>query len=156
SRGTSTGARRCSTPSNCSTFTGRWEGPPMKRPDRLTVELLSDTTFGRGEGTAGEVDVEVEHDARGLPFIHGKVLHGLPRGAWLSRSRYFPDVAGPAREVLGVAGDLAESSILRVGDALLPASVRAWVRHALEREQHPLRPDQVLRTLTDVRRQTAQ
>jgi hypothetical protein len=34
-----------------------------RHPERLVVELLSDTTFGRGEGTAGLVDVEIEHDS---------------------------------------------------------------------------------------------
>jgi hypothetical protein len=125
-------------------------------PQRLTVELLSDTTFGRGEGTPGEVDVEVDHDALGLPFIHGKVLHGLLRDAWLALRRHFPELTDAARRVLGTEGDLDESAILRLGAGLLPADVRAWVRYAVERTEDPLRPEQVLHTLTDVRRQTAQ
>jgi hypothetical protein len=125
-------------------------------PDRLTVELLSDTTFGRGEGTAGAVDVEVDHDAFGLPFVHGTVLRGLLRDAWLSMRRQFPELAEAARQVLGTDGDLADSAILRVGVGRLPEEVRAWVRYAVERAEEPLRPEQVLQTLTAVRRQTAQ
>jgi hypothetical protein len=45
----------------------------------LRFELLSDTTFGRGDGVAGWVDQEVEHDADGLPFLHGRTLKGLLR-----------------------------------------------------------------------------
>jgi hypothetical protein len=130
----------------------------LVQPERLTVELLSDTTFGRGEGTPGEVDVEVEHDALGLPLLRGKVLHGLLRDAWLSMSTCFSNLVEPAREVLGLEGDLTEKSILRAGDAVLPDDVQAWAAYSINREisKHPLRPDQVLRTLTDIRRQTAQ
>ena len=125
-------------------------------PERLTVELLSDTTFGRGEGTAGAVDVEVDHDACGLPFVHGKVLHGLLRDAWLSMRRHFPELADSARGLLGTEGDLAESAVLRLGAGLLPEDVRLWVRYAVGRAEEPLRPEQILHTLTAVRRQTAQ
>jgi hypothetical protein len=58
--------------------------------------------------------------------------------------------------VLGVEGDLAETSLLRIGDAVLPADVQTWVRYAIERPDDPLTPGQVLRTLTTIRRQTAQ
>jgi hypothetical protein len=125
-------------------------------PERLTVELLSDTTFGRGEGTAGEVDVEVDHDAFGLPLAHGRVLHGLLRDAWLSMRRQFPELTDAARQVLGTEADLADSAILRLGTGLLAADLRAWVRYAVERAEQPLRLEQVLHTLTAVRRQTAQ
>ena len=44
----------------------------------LTIELLTDTTFGRGDGVAGLVDEEVEHDSQtGLPIIRGRTLKGL-------------------------------------------------------------------------------
>jgi hypothetical protein len=125
-------------------------------PESLTVELLSDTTFGRGEGTAGAVDVEVDHDACGLPFIHGKVLRGLLRDAWLSMRHHFPELAEAARQVLDSEGDLGDAAILRVGNGLLPEDVRAWVRYAVGRAEDPLRPEQVLSTLAAVRRQAAQ
>lgn len=127
----------------------------MNLPSLLTVELLSDATFGRGQGTAGEVDVEVEHDADGLPLIRGKTLHGLLRDAWLSMAVHFSDLADAAVRILGVEADLSDAAVLRVGDAQLPDDVRTWVRHAVHRSSFPLRPDQILHTLTDVRRQTA-
>jgi len=42
----------------------------------LELELLSDTTPGRGEGVAGLVDAEVQHDELGLPVISGRALKG--------------------------------------------------------------------------------
>lgn len=43
----------------------------------LRIELESDTTFGRGDGVAGLVNQEVEHDPYGLPIIHGRTIKGL-------------------------------------------------------------------------------
>lgn len=127
----------------------------MPPPQHLVVELLSDTTFARGEGTAVVVDVEVDHDDIGLPLLRGKRLHGLLRDAWLSMRTHFPVLAAAASRVLGEEANLEERSILRIGDGTLSEDVRAWVRYAVRRERHALRPEQVLTTLTDVRRQTA-
>ncbi len=130
---------------------------PVPQPQTLVVELISDTTFARGEGTAGVVDVEVDHDDLGLPIVRGKRLHGLLRDTWLSMRPHFPELAEAACRVLGEEADLDERSILRIGDGIMPEEVRTWVRYAVGREKnlHPLRPEQVLTTLTDIRRQTA-
>lgn len=128
----------------------------MAEPKSLTIMLLSDTTFGRGEGTAGEVDVEVEHDKDGLPFIGGKVIHGLLRETWLSMRPAFPNLEQAATQVLGPEADLQETALLRIGDALLPDDVRQWVCYAVNRQREALRTKQILNSLTDTRRQTAQ
>ena len=44
---------------------------------RLKLDLLSDATFGRGDGLAGVVDAEVQHDNAGLPYLAGRTLKGL-------------------------------------------------------------------------------
>src|ERR1700678_891978 len=100
----------------------------MNSPQTLHIELLSDATFGRGEGTAGEVDVEVEHDDLGLPYVGGKTVHGVLRDAWLSMARAFPGLGGAAARALGRAQELArESSIVRIGDAVVDDATRAWI-----------------------------
>jgi len=43
----------------------------------LTFRTVSDTTFGRGDGVAGLLNREVEHDKYGLPFLRGRTLKGL-------------------------------------------------------------------------------
>src|SRR5690554_4910085 len=96
------------------------------RPERIVIELLSDTTFGRGEGTPGKVDVEVEHDAYGLPMLGGKALRGLLRDSWLSMQARFPELQVAGRRVFGPHGDLEETAILRIGDATLEAPARAF------------------------------
>lgn len=121
----------------------------------IVVELLSDATFSLGEPTAGEVDVEIDHDELGLPVLRGKTLHGLLRDAWLSLAPYFAHLDEAAGRVLGLPRDHTEHSVARVGDAVVDDETRQWVSHALGRTACPLRPPDVLRGLTDVRWQTA-
>lgn len=122
----------------------------------LHIELLSDATFSRGEGTAGLVDVEVEHDARGLPFIGGRTVRGLLRDSWLSMHACFPHLAEAAARVLGRSRRLDESCRLRVGDAVLPAPIREAVRQFVERSEHLLGPETILEAFTEIRYQTAE
>ncbi len=126
-------------------------------PIELLLELRSDTTFSRGDGTAGEVDAEVVHDEFGCPFVPGRTVKGLLRDAWLQMSPAFPADARHAGEVLGESGDLIPGGAgrLRIDDARLPASVRGWLVHAVTRRSHPVEPGAVLRALTAVRKQTA-
>ncbi|HDH25461.1 MAG TPA: RAMP superfamily protein [Actinobacteria bacterium] len=125
-------------------------------PAILHLELLSDSTFSRGEGTAGAVDTEVEHDESGLPFIGGKTVRGLLRDAWLSMCDCFPDLHAAADRVLGRSRCLDESCRLRFGDALLPEPLRRPVRAAAERTEKPLSPETILAAFTEIRYQTAE
>jgi len=127
-----------------------------RRPDCLVVELLSDTTFGRREGTPGVVDVEVEHDEYGLPVLGGKALRGLLRDSWLSMQAHFPELHGAARRVFGPHGDLDETAILRIGDAMIEPAARVYFVAAAQREHRPLDPATILEALTDIRSQTAE
>jgi hypothetical protein len=128
----------------------------IARPEHLEIKLLSDTTFGRGEGTPGVVDVEVEHDAYGLPMLGGKALRGLLRDSWLSMQEHFPELGVAARRVLGPHGDLKETAILRIGDAMIEETARAYFIAATERELHPLGPTTILTAFTEIRSQTSE
>ena len=46
---------------------------------QLKIKLLSDSTFGRGDGVAGLIDQEVEHDSSGFPYLRGRTVKGLLR-----------------------------------------------------------------------------
>jgi hypothetical protein len=122
----------------------------------LHVELLSDSTFSRGEGTAGVVDTEVEHDHLGLPFIGGKTLRGLLRDSWLSMCHSFAALNPAAERILGRSRSLDETCRLRIGDARLPDSMRHTVRTAVERSERPLSRDTILAACTSIRHQTAE
>jgi hypothetical protein len=127
-----------------------------KPPERIVVELLSDTTFGRGEGTPGVVDVEVEHDPYGLPMLGGKALRGLLRDSWLTMQAHFPELAGAGCRVLGPHADVDETAILRIGDATIEEPSRAYFVAAVERAHYPLPREAILAALTDIRSQTSE
>jgi hypothetical protein len=127
-----------------------------KPPERIVIELLSDATFGRGEGTPGVVDVEVEHDAYGLPMLGGKALRGLLRDSWLTMQAHFPKLAGAGRRVLGPHADVDETAILRIGDATIEERSRAYFVAAVERDDYPLPREAILAALTDIRSQTSE
>jgi hypothetical protein len=125
--------------------------------DEIRIRLLSDTTFSRGDGTAGEVDVEIVHDRFGLPFVPARTIKGLLHEAWLAMAPAFPTCTSVPQEVLGVSADLdpAGTGRLEIHNAELPANLQAWVRWAVERNANPVAPGDILRALTCVRHQTA-
>lgn len=129
----------------------------------LQLKLLSDTTFGRGDGVAGLVDDEVQHDPFGLPYLHGKTLRGL-LGATANELVFALSLAIPERvpiwqerrdRLFGRPGShLTDRGILHVGDALLPADLRSAVAAAPNARDANSR-DRILQSLTVIRRYTA-
>jgi hypothetical protein len=133
---------------------------------RLTLQLrlLSDTTFGSGDGLAGLVDAEVEQDAEtGLPCIKGRTLRGLMveecadllEAVRLQNEGRIPwPVERAARTLFGVPGSTDEATgSLHVGPAQLPADLRATVRQEIEGKR--LTREEALSMTTCIRRQTA-
>ena len=135
----------------------------------INIELLSDTTFGRGDGVAGLIDQEVEQDSYGFPYLRGRTLKGLlseecdnllclisdPHQHWLNARN----------SLLGVAGSTTETqSRMHVWDACLPEDLRQAVRLQFEQEEDAERhrgipksitEQDILSSLTTFRRQTA-
>lgn len=132
---------------------------------QLSFVLRSDATFGRGEGIAGLIDREVEHDSYGLPYLRGRTLKGLlseevdnllfalgggndlaPDRRWLE-----------ARQALfGRPGSREQDrAIVHYGPAELPEALRATIRLTLEQHKDDLSRTDILELLTTVRRQTA-
>ncbi len=126
------------------------------KPSSLKIELLSESTFSMGRGSAGVVDIEVEHDEFGLPFIGGKTLRGLLRDTWLSMESFFPELQEAGLRIFGPSADASETSILRFGDATLDPQVRRWVEDALKRRLNPISKREILESLTEIRWQTAE
>jgi CRISPR/Cas system CMR subunit Cmr4 (Cas7 group RAMP superfamily) len=125
----------------------------------LKVELISDATFGRGDGVAGLVDTEVEFDTEtGLPFIRGRVLKGLLTEecanilfALNGGSRQLKE---SALFLFGESGSLLSGEgQMHVGSALLPEELRHAVASDIKRND--LSPTEVLESLTAIRRQTS-
>lgn len=129
---------------------------------RIAFTLTSDATFGRGEGIAGLIDREVEHDRFGLPYLRGRTLKGLVSEEAdnllfaMRRMGRATDNWLAARQALfgRPGGDAADGALLRFGHAELPAAVRAAVMGATGAGTSDNRL-RALGSLTAVRRQTA-
>jgi hypothetical protein len=127
----------------------------MNPPEHLSLTLLSGTTFARGSGRAGEVDIEIDHDDLGLPRIRGKRIRSLLRDTWISMKDCFPELDDAGCRVFGPPGDVEETSILRFGTATLE-EVYPFVLAAVNRKDHPIDPLEILRSLSSVRTQTSE
>ncbi len=129
---------------------------------KLRIQLKSETSFGRGDGLAGVVDREIEHDAYGLPYVRGRTLKGLLveecANILYALSSQNPALAekyeAVATRLFGRPGsDLEDSAILHFSDACLPEDLQLAVQAEVEGKR--LSRLDVLEALTEVRRQTA-
>jgi CRISPR/Cas system CSM-associated protein Csm3 (group 7 of RAMP superfamily) len=124
----------------------------------LKITLKSDTTFGRGDGVAGLVDAEVQHDENGLPYLGGKTLKGL-LGTTCDEILNSPATSSyiwtqSRNRLFGAPGSgVEEAAGLHVGHALLPEDLRQTIAYSVYYGR--LDPKDVLASLTTLRRQTA-
>ncbi len=134
----------------------------------LSIELLSDTTFGSGRGATGAVDIEVEHDpVTGLPIVPGRSVKGLLVEECFNILYSLERAGSPGIErvreaaalLFGTPGSQAgDEGNLHIADATLPVPLCVAVRAAITEPTNKavtLSPVQVLESLTDIRRQTA-
>ncbi|MGB7712167.1 MAG: RAMP superfamily CRISPR-associated protein [Microcoleus sp.] len=125
------------------------------------IELLSDTTLGRGDGVAGLVDQEVEHDSYGFPYLRGRTLKGLLREECDNLVAFIStDWQRLANTLFGIPGSgIGTIAEIHVGDACLPEDLRQAVALQFEQEAYrgeiSLTATDILSSLTTFRRQTA-
>ena len=134
----------------------------------LTLKLKSDTLLGRGDGIAGMLNAEVQHDDYGLPYLSGKTLKGLLTASCgeimfaLQQCGQEADWLVPAQHLFGGPGgiELDARSWLHVGDAVLPGDLRAAIIDDIEQSKKKTPTERITRqtildSLTTLRRQTA-
>lgn len=127
----------------------------------LTLHLKSDTLLGRGDGIAGMLNAEVQHDAYGLPYLGGKTLKGLLTASCgeimfaLQQSQKDVEWLSAARHLFGGPGGMEcdARSWLHVGDAVLPDDLRTAVIDDIQHTKNSR--ETILDSLTTLRRQTA-
>ncbi len=96
----------------------------------LKIKLLSDTTFGRGDGVAGLLDQEVEYDPNGFPYLRGRTLKGLLSEECDNLVAVLPQRTREhwqqiAADLFGSPGSTLETvGKIHLGDACLPAETR--------------------------------
>lgn len=131
----------------------------------LHFTLLSDATFGRGDGVPGLVDREVEQDENGLPVLRGRTLKGLLNEEcanilysleqWLpmeQQQRWF--IA--AQRLFGAPGsNTVQIASMRYGDARLPTAIRTAVDYEIKRKNSVVARNDFLSAMTAIRRQTS-
>jgi len=129
---------------------------------QLHLQLKSDATFGRGDGVAGLVDAEVEHDEYGLPYLRGRTLKGLLVEECANllfalnkqKSSALDQFMKSAKFLFGQSGStLDDDAMMHVGPAILPKELRDAVEADVKAKR--LTPADVLESLTAIRRQTA-
>lgn len=126
-------------------------------PSKLRITIKSATTFGRGDGVAGLVDREIEHDSHGFPFLRGKTLKGLLAESAenvvfaLKNETKWRDTKDALFGKPGRGTD--ELGSLHIGDAVLPVGLRFELKQELDAGN--LTSEDVLYGLTGIRRQTA-
>lgn len=126
---------------------------------KITIELLSDTTFGRGDGVAGLIDQEVEYDAYGLPYLRGRTLKGLVSEECENLIALFESSQQQrwqqvANDLFGTLGStLGTIAAAHFGDAQLPKDLRQAI--AFQVTESTISATEVLNALTTLRRQTA-
>ncbi|MCP4419883.1 MAG: RAMP superfamily protein [Chloroflexi bacterium] len=132
---------------------------------QIQLKLLSDTTFSRGDGVAGLIDREVEHDEYGLPYLHGRTLKGLlgeeADNLLDAMQQFDEDAANVWRKtrnnLFGTGGsDEKVGANVHYSPAQLPGDLRETIRLTLKKtKDNRLTRQDVLESLTSVRRQTA-
>jgi CRISPR/Cas system CSM-associated protein Csm3 (group 7 of RAMP superfamily) len=106
------------------------------------------------------VDVEVQHDEYGLPFLGGRALKGMLRDT-CNDILYSLKLQGrdviwqeAANNLFGNPGSNdSNQALLHVGDSRLPEDLRRAVETGVKRTE--LTREQVLESLTSIRHQTA-
>ncbi|MEP7338649.1 MAG: RAMP superfamily CRISPR-associated protein, partial [Acidobacteriota bacterium] len=138
----------------------------MAEEIRLEITLMSDATFGRGDGVAGLIDAEVEHDEYGLPFMRGRTIKGLlveecanllyalGKSSSVEAQAALGILSKTASSLFGNAGSTADAmGRLKVGAATLPEKFRDAIANGINHKR--LQKEEVLASLTGIRRQTA-
>lgn len=126
----------------------------------LEIKLESDTALGRGDGVAGLVNAEVQHEPSGLPYLGGKTLKGLLAATCgeilhaLGQSKITGGWDKAAKKLFGQPGSKhASRGELHVGSAYLPDDLRKAIGKDVANNY--LTREDVLESITVMRRQTA-
>jgi hypothetical protein len=132
---------------------------------QIKIRLLSETTFGRGDGVPGLVDDEIDYDPdTGLPLVKGRTVKGLLVEECanildsLSRARpgAVPALERSAQRLFGAAGSREQDAgWLHYGEARVADAIRQAVAAAIAANQNLVSPMEILDSLTGIRRRSA-
>jgi len=131
---------------------------------KLNIKTKSDGCFGSGEGLAAAIDLETAYERdSGLPRIPAKTIKGLVVEAVADLIYAAPQsrqtsLRQSAEKLFGNGGShLSGGGVLRFGDGRLPEELRQAILYKFANQGSGIRltPQDVLDSLTAIRRQTA-
>lgn len=149
---------------------------------QIEITLLSETIFGRGDGRAGVVDLEIQHDSIGCPYWSGRAVKGILVNECADILAALGGRNAPAAwqsaagALFGRPGSSLDSEgCLSISEAHLPDDLRHFLAWQLEKriesilydgmtdiekrsaedQQREMFRKQLLQTLTTTRSQTA-
>jgi len=106
---------------------------------QLKITLKSETTFGRGDGQAGVVDLEIQHDEMGCPFWSGRAIKGILVNECadiLDALKFNAPWPEAAKTLFGRPGSATgDQGCLNIGAGLLPGDLRALLAWQLHQRQ---------------------
>jgi len=125
----------------------------------LQITLNSDTIFGSGSGVSSMVDIDIQHDIYGCPFLGARAIKGILREECANilfrlektgqSSQWLPS----AEKLFGKPGDgLGNSTILRLGNAILPHELHHAIKNQVKNGE--ISSQSILEAFTTIRKQT--
>ena len=128
----------------------------------LRFTLASDAVFGSAEHSSPLVNIDIQHDRWGCPYLPGRTLKGVLREECanilfaLERMRRGEKMQAAAEQLFGLrGGGLGKETILRFSDAQLPAADRQVLIEAVGIGKGGIQAKEVLDALTAFRSQTS-
>lgn len=127
----------------------------------MRFTLKSDGAFGRGDGVAGLVNQEVQHDEYGCPYLGGKAIKGILVNECADILAALPQSQrtkwqNVALALFGEPGSNHKNqSRMYIGDATLPPLLRQAIQIDVKAGNRTTTTDNVLQSLTTIRYQTA-
>lgn len=133
---------------------------------KMTIELLSDTLSGSGEGFGAVIDNDVQYDDCGIPYISSKRIKGSLRNSLydlldmpvVSRAKGInteEDITMILDLIFGKKGSVLSSSF-KISDFFVKEydSVKKWFEFLKEQYPNIYSNEKILSTFTNIRRQT--
>jgi predicted ATP-dependent endonuclease of OLD family len=126
---------------------------------KLEFELISDTTFGSSSGVGQLVDIDIQQDKFGCPFLGARALKGVLEDecANILYSLHLQKKSGNweivADRLFGLPGKNYNATILRFENAELPKELHHAIVCEIKNERVTV--EEILESLTTIRRQTS-
>jgi CRISPR type III-B/RAMP module RAMP protein Cmr1 len=133
---------------------------------KMTIELLSDTLSGSGEGFGAIIDTDIQYDKCGIPFISAKRIKGCLRNSLndllempaVSKARGIKDEEERNKmlnSIFGSKGSI-QSSSFEISDFVVEdyEIVKSWFNYLKNHYTSIFSNEKILSTYTNIRKQT--